>query len=258
MFAAILLCGLTIASCTKDPVPTPEPEPDPEPQPVTVTRLARETRKVNNGMMELATSSNYTWDNGILTCVYDTISMGVINQTYKHNLIYENGLLVKVDEENGKWNYSFTYEDGLMKTFLNLRQGDTTAWGDITSYTADGLMETCISYNVASQVTKKTRWTLTWENGDAIKAVEEILEPEELVETHTYTYTYDDKPNARTGYPLGYALFDGNGASVAYRLSKHNQIEEGYTYDYNENGYLTSVVKENDSTFYNYIEQTLR
>ena len=37
--------------------------------------------------------------------------------------------------------------------------------------------------------------------------------------------------------------FDGNGHTI--------------TLNYNDNGFLTSVVAENDSTFYNYIEQTL-
>jgi len=34
MFAAILLCGLTISSCKKDPQPTPDPEPEPTTQTV--------------------------------------------------------------------------------------------------------------------------------------------------------------------------------------------------------------------------------
>lgn len=29
MFAAILICGLTISSCKKDPQPTPDPDPEP-------------------------------------------------------------------------------------------------------------------------------------------------------------------------------------------------------------------------------------
>lgn len=31
MFAAILICGLAVSSCKKDPQPTPAPDPDPEP-----------------------------------------------------------------------------------------------------------------------------------------------------------------------------------------------------------------------------------
>jgi len=252
MFAAILFCGLTIASCTKDPEPTPEPEPQ------TVTRMASEIRRIKNGMVGMETNSYYTWENGVLTCVYDSVCLAYFTQTFKNNMTYENGLLVKVDEENDQWHYFYTYEDGLMTSFLNLSEGDTSAWGEITSHTADGLVEEYISYSVASSTTKKTRWTLTWENGDAVKVVEEVLAPEEVAGTHTYNYTYDDKPNVRTGNPLGYAIFDGSGTMVAQRLSKHNLINEDYTYNYNEKGYLTSIVKENDSTFYTYIEQTLR
>ena len=51
--------------------------------------------------------------------------------------------------------------------------------------------------------------------------------------------------------------FDGNGNKVARYQSKHNLINNDYTYNYDDNGFLTSIVAENDSTFYNYIEQTL-
>ena len=36
MFAAILICGLTVSSCKKDPQPTPTPDPEPEPTTQTV------------------------------------------------------------------------------------------------------------------------------------------------------------------------------------------------------------------------------
>ena len=45
MFAAILICGLTISSCKKDPAPTPAPDPEPQ----TVTRLASFNWKNNAG-----------------------------------------------------------------------------------------------------------------------------------------------------------------------------------------------------------------
>ena len=253
IFAA-LVAALALTACKKKNDSTPEPTPEPQ----TVTRVATEIHKVNMGMMGMVTSSNFTWENGVLTSVCDTINLGIMTQTYKNNMIYENGLLVRVDEENGQWNYFYTYEDGLMTSFINLSEGDTSAWGKITSHTADGLVEEYISYSVASSTTKKTRWTLTWENGDAVTVVEDILEPEDVAGTHTYNYTYDDKPNVRTGNPLGYAIFDGSGSMVARRQSKHNLIGEGYTCNYNDKGYLISYVMENDSTFYNYIEQTLR
>ena len=103
-----------------------------------------------------------------------------------------------------------------------------------------------------------SRWTITWADGDAIEVKEEVLEPEELVATRVYTNTYDNSPCAYTGIPLAWAIKDGDGHAVARFMSKHNQIEEGYTYNYDENGLLISIVAENDSTVYNYIEQTLR
>jgi len=252
MFAAILICGLTVSSCKKDPQPTPTPEPEPEPQ--TVTRVASMNIKKNAGTLAMETKTHYSWENGVLKAECDTIDMGFISQTYKSNMIYENGLLVRVDEEEGRWTYLYTYEDGLMKSFLHLSEGDSSAWGQITAYTADGLVEKFMSYDMG----RTTSWTLTWENGDAVTVVENILAPEEVAGTHTYNYTYDDKPCVFTGFPLGNTIFDGNGSMVAQRMSKHNLIREDYTCTYNEKGYLISYVKENESIFYNYIEQTLR
>ena len=79
----------------------------------------------------------------------------------------------------------------------------------------------------------------------------------DMAATHEVVYTYDDKANAYTGIPLAFAMPDGSGAQVARFLSKHNRIVDGYLYNYDENGLLTSVVAENDSTFFHYIEQTL-
>lgn len=256
MFAAILLCGLTIASCTKDPEPTPEPDPTPEPQ--TVTRIASEKMTVTSGMMVMKTGAYYTWDNGVLTSVSDTIDMGFFTQAYKSNMFYEDGLLVRMDEENGRWQNNYTYEDGLMMTFLHLSDGDTTSWGTINSYTDDGLVKEYVSYEVTQSIRKKTIWTITWENGDAVEVVENVVEPEDLAATYTYNYTYDDKPCIFTGNPLGNAIQDGSGQMVARRQSKHNQIEEGNIYNYNEEGYVTSIIMESDTAYYEYVKQTLR
>lgn len=141
-----------------------------------------------------------------------------------------------------------------MKTFLNALENDTTTWGEVTAYTEDGHVREYLDYNNY----RLSRWTITWADGDAIEVKEEILEPEELVTTRVVTYTYDNNPSVFTGIPLAWAIKDGDGIAVARFMSKHNQIEEGYTYNYDENGLLTSIVAENDSTFYNYIEQTLR
>lgn len=251
MFAALLICGLTISSCKKDPAPTPAPDPEPQ----TVTRLASFNWKNNAGAFATEACTHYIWENGVLKGECDTIDMGFFSQTYKNNMTYENGLLVRVEEEAGKWTYLYTYNDGLMKSFAHLSENDSTIWGEITAYTEDGLVEKFMSYN---DFGKKTSWTLTWENGDAVTVVEDILEPEDVAGTHIYQYAYDDKPCVYTGNPLGNAIFDGDGTRVARRQSKHNLMEDGYTCTYNEKGYLISYVKENDSIFYNYIEQTLR
>ena len=250
MFAAILLCGLTISSCKKNPEPTPEPEPE------TVTRLSTEKTVKVTTALTLNVSRTFTWENGILMQLFDTLIAMPLNiqQFYQNNMIYENGNLTGIDEENDYYQFGFTYEDGLLKTFVSAMDNDTSSWGEVTAYTEDGNVREYMDYNAY----RVSRWTITWADGDVIEEKEEVLEPEELVTTRVYTYTYDNHPNRYTGIPLAWAIKDGDGIAVARFMSKHNQIEDGYTYNYDENGLLISIVAENDSIFYNYIEQTLK
>lgn len=251
---AAFVAAMSFTSCHKDPTPTPTPDPTPTPAPETVTRLASEKTVKAVGTMTMNMDRYYTWENGIMTHQDDTIITPIIDPTiYHNNMVYENGNLTKIEEESGVWEYTFTYENGLLKNFLNILHNDTSAWGEVVAYTEDGYVREIMAHDNF----KTTRWSLIWANGDATEVKEEILEPEELVATHVYTYTYDDKPCIYTGTPLAFAMPDGNGDMVARRMSKHNQIQEGYVYNYDENGLLISIVSESDSTFYQYIEQTI-
>jgi hypothetical protein len=245
---AVFVAALAFTSCHKDPTPTPTPEPQ------NVTRMASSRTVKTTSAMTTDMYSTMNWENGILMNRTDSIVLPIMTTVYHNKCTYENDNLVKIEEESGKWQYTFTYEDGLLKTYLNVMDNDTSAWGEVTAYTEDGYVKEIMDYNNFST----TRWTLTWVDGDATEVTEEIIAPEDMVATHVYTYTYDDKTCAFTGTPLASTIFDGNGNTVARRISKHNQIEEGYNYEYDENGLLVSVVAENDSTFYQYIQQTLK
>ena len=253
LILAAFVAAMAFTSCHKDPIPTPDPEPDPEPQ--TVMRLALEKNVTVTGTMNLTLNMGrtYTWEDGILMHENDSIVSPVLSTVYNNTMVYENGNLVKIEEENGTWEYTFTYEDGLLKTYLNAMDNDTSAWGEVTAYTEDGLVKEIMAHNNFTT----TRWTLVWVNGDATEVTEEVLAPEDMVATRVHTYTYDNKPNAHTSFPLAWAIPDGNGNKVARYMSKHNLIEEGYLYEYDENDLLISAVAENDSTFYHYIEQTV-
>lgn len=245
LLLAAFVAALAFTSCKKDPVPTPEPQ--------TVIRLELEESVFSSGIMTMNTSIHYVWENGILMREIDSIVLPMMTMVYHNQMSYDNGNLMKIVEEDNKWQYSFTYEDGLLKTYLNVMEGDTMSWGKVTAYNADGNVEEIMSYDQF----KTTQWTLTWENGDAVKVVENILEPAELAATNVYTFTYDDKTSAYTGTPLATTIIDGNGTMVARHMSKHNMIEEGYTYEYNEKGMMISAVSEEESTFFHYIEQTI-
>ena len=252
MSAAILICGLAIVSCKKDPVPTPDPTPEPDPEPQTVMRLSLERNVKSNLLVE----TTFHWENGILMQVDQAASVPAynFNQIAQNKFVYENGDIVSIDELSDKWHYIYNYENGQLKTFLSTMENDTTSFGEVTAYTEDGYVkEIMVDFG-----SSKHRYTLTWVDGDATEVIRETLEPEEMAGTTVLNYTYDNNPNAYTAVPLAWAIIDGNGFKLANILSKHNKIADSFTYDYNEEGYLISCIKENDSTFYNYIEQTLR
>ena len=246
---AAFVAAMALTSCHKDPTPTPETEPQ------TVTRLAREENTASSATLTINSSANYIWlENGNLMRVCDTILMPMGAITTQERMVYEGGNIVKVEEESGKWSHHFTYENGLIVSFLNIHQGDSAIWGT-ASYNADGLVEEILCHALS----KTTKWHLTWVDGDATEVVEEIMEPAELAGTHVYYYTYDDKLCIYNGFPMAYSIFDGDGIRVATRQSKHNIIREGFTYYYStENGLLISTASESDTTSYHYIEQTLR
>lgn len=242
---AAFVAAMALTSCHKDPTPTPDPEPQ------NVKRLAREDITTSSAALTLNSSADYIWlENGNLKRVCDTIFMPMSAIITQEKMVYEGDNIVKIEEESGKWSHHFTYENGLIVSFLNIHQGDTAIWGT-ASYNTDGLVEEILCHAGA----KTTKWHLTWVDGDATQVVEEILAPEDMVGTHTYTYEYDDRPCVYTGFPMAYSIFDGDGVRVATRQSKHNRIREGYTYYYDlDNGLLISAAAENDSVSYHYID----
>ena len=185
--------------------------------------------------------------------VCDTISLPIAITTTHERMVYEGGNIVKVEEESGKWEHRFTYENGLLVKYLTINEGDSAIWGTV-SYNADNLAEEIMYHDG----TKTTKWNLTWVDGDATQVVQEMLEPENMAGTQIFIYEYDDKPCVYTGFPMAYSIFDGDGVRVATRQSKHNLIKGGYDYYYNQdNGLLISTASANDSTSYHYIEQTV-
>ena len=245
LILAAFVAAMALTSCHKDPTPTPDPEPQ------TVTRLAREVSTASSATLTIKTSADYIWqENGNLMRVCDTISMPMSAITTQEKMVYDGNDIVTVEEESGKWSHHFTYENGLIVSFLNIHQGDSAVWGTVT-YNADGFVEEILCHAGS----KTTKWSLTWEDGDAVQLIEDIIEPADLAGTYVYNYTYDDKPCVYTGFPMAYSIFDGDGIRVATRQSIHNIIREGYTYYYDtDNGLLISAAAENDSVSYHYID----
>ena len=248
LFLAACIAAMAFTGCKKDP----QPEPTPEPQ--TVSRLASMVHKsvVPSGL-ELSAVSRYTWENGKLVKVFDSLTSPFSSPVVTtQNLIYENGNHVRTEEESGVWTHYFTYEDGLLKSFCDIYANDTTIVGEVNGYNADGTVKE-VTYTTAST----NKFCFTWENDDVVKLENCTILPVEEADTTIHIVSYDGKPNAFTGVPLSTCLIGRDVAFVLNRLSKHNVFDASYTYNYDEKDRLISKVKENDSTFYYYIEQTI-
>lgn len=240
---AAFIAALAFTACHKDP------------EPQTVTRLASRDFHNSTSVLPLHGYSTYTWDNGNLVWTSDSIVTPVVAMVSYENYYYENGNLVKMEEASGEWEKYYSYENGRLKTFLEMQDGDSVTWGSITAYTEDGLIQEFLAENAFG---KKTQWNITWTNGDATEVTQQILAPADVANTVVTPYSYDNKPSVYTGFPVASVILEDNGHKVAQYLSKHNAINEGYTYNYNDKDLLVSVVAENDTTYYNYIEQTVQ
>lgn len=252
LLLAAFVAAMALTGCKKDPQPEPTPGPTPEPQ--TVSRLASIVHKnvMPNGM-ETRMVSNFSWENGNLLQEQDSVITPMLTVVTTQKYVYENGNLVRVEESTGKWTHYFTYENGLLKTFVDFYENDTLFCGEITAYNADGKVEEVI-YDLEST---KNKYHLTWVDGDATQLTKYVIFPAEQADTLTFTIAYDGKPSVFTGFPLGYMFGGSDAYFLVERHSVHNVLDESYTYNYDENNRLVSKVKENDSTFYQYIEQTI-
>lgn len=253
LFLAACIAAMALTGCKKDPQPDPTPAPTPEPQ--TVSRLASMVHKkvLPNGL-EMKTVSTYSWENFNLVQVHDSIINPFIAPIVTtQNLFYENGKHVRTEESNGVWQHYFTYEDGVLKSFIDIYDNDTLVSGEVTAYNPDGKVEEVIYNAMVRSVTRKYHYT--WEDGDVIQLVEYTIQPVEEADTVTYIFAYDDKPCAFEGTPLSLCLMGDDVAFIINRISKHNLFDARYTYSYDDKERLISRVLENDSTFYYYIEE---
>lgn len=252
LLLAACVAAMALTGCKKDPQPEPTPGPTPEPQ--TVSRLASIVHKnvMPNGM-ETRMVSNFSWENGNLLQEQDSVITPMLTVVTTQKYVYENGNLVRVEESTGKWTHYFTYENGLLKTFVDFYENDTLFCGEITAYNADGKVEEVI-YDLEST---KNKYHLTWVDGDATQLTKYVIFPAEQADTLTSTIAYDGKPSVFTGFPLAFMLGGSDAYFLVERHAAHNILEEGYIYNYDEKSRLVSKVKENDSTFYQYIEQTV-
>ena len=150
LILATFVAAMALTSCHKDPTPTPDPEPQ------TVTRLARDEGISSSSTLTMEASADYIWENGKLMRVCDTISLPIAITTTHERMVYEGGNIVKVEEESGKWEHRFTYENGLLVKYLTINEGDSAIWGTV-SYNADNLAEEIIYHDG----TKTTKWNLT-------------------------------------------------------------------------------------------------
>ena len=141
----------------------------------------------------------------------------------------------------------------MLKTFVDIYRNDTLYFGEVTAYNANGNLEEVI-YNTSPKMNK---YHLTWDNDNVTQLVNYIIQPAEEADTVTYNMAYDGKPSVNTGLPLSYILMGNDEGYFLERISKHNVFDASYTYNYDEKDRLISKVKENDSTFYYYIEQTM-
>ena len=87
---------------------------------------------------------HYSSENGNLIQEQDSVITPMLTVVTRQNLVYENGNIVRTEEVSEKWTHYFTYEEGLLKTSVDINNNDTLFSEEITSYNADGKVEEVI------------------------------------------------------------------------------------------------------------------
>ncbi len=247
MKKSILLAGvvlaviLTLSSCKKSNQ---------------VVRLSGfETELSSNGTLLSRMAQEIVWYRGEMRNLLDTVTSYVGNPsgttiTTIEDLIYEGHNVTTCFDRAGKWKIFYTYENDRLQSFVDYQQGDTLYYGNIIGYDANG--------NVAEYVlhsgNRTYKYQYTWENGDAVKMIQYTLSPAEAIDTAVYTFAYDNKPSCYTGFPLAKSVEDGY--KVALYQSKHNLVDDAYTYEYDGDKLITKTKKDGSLvTRFSYILQ---
>jgi len=236
MKKSILLAGvvvamiLTMTSCKKNNQ---------------VVRLSSfETELSSNGTVLSRMAQEIVWYRGEMRNLLDTVTSYVGNPsgttiTTIEDLIYDGHNVATCFDREGKWKTFYTYENNRLQSFVNYQQGDTMYYGSITSYDANGNVAEYV-LNMGNRVYK---YQYTWENGDAVKMIENIQSTAEAIDTTiVYTFAYDNKPSCYTGFPLAKSVEDGY--KVALYQSEHNLIDDAYTYEYDGDKLIKKTKKD--------------
>jgi hypothetical protein len=206
--SALVMIGLFVASCSKNPIVPPVVDPQPPPPAAgRISRIEYETNHVD---------ATYNADGRINTITNKDLG-GTILQTY--TFVYANGKLSEV-QFGGKWKYIYngdlvsqvqTYNDaGVLKyqsvfTYNIDKKITERLESRIVGGTAYGQLRTLYEYNAEGNMSKKTIYQ--WVNADWYKA-EELQYPE-----------YDTHPNTAEH-------FENNPYLPAGTFSKNNPTKE--------------------------------
>ena len=237
---ALLL--VTIVSCKKE-------EKKPTPSDPAKVFLAKEYYIINN---DTTATTTYEWDNNHLKRVSKVEDPDInIHIESVETLNYDNGLLkennIQLTDGLVTVNiiHSFIYENDRISKYIVTNYSDTTAVFDSFEFDSDGSI-TKMRYKYY-EFKYEEEYLLTWENGDVVTITEG---------NHTYNYTYDDKPNIYTGFPLWKFGKD----QLPLYSSKHNLINtDDYDYTYIGDKMVSKVRKSDGAeTHYVYTDGTGR
>lgn len=237
---ALLL--VTIVSCKKE-------EKKPTPSDPAKVFLAEEYYIINN---DTTATTTYEWDNNRLKRVSKVEDPDInIHIESVETLNYDNGLLkennIQLTDGLVTINiiHSFIYENDRISKYIVTNYSDTTAVFDSFEFDSNGNI-TKMRYKYY-EFKDEEEYLLTWGNGNVVTITEG---------NHTYNYTYDDKPNIYTGFPLWKFGKD----QFPLYSSKHNIINtDVYEYTYIGDKMVSKVRKSDGAeTRYVYTDGTGR
>lgn len=188
-------------------------------------RMTKHKVVITSPIRNMVIDDDYKWVDGKLKSVHTDMNGTAIDEVYT----YDGDNLIETNYDKGTSMWYYTYDSqNRLKTYCNIREGDTIETGEIISWTDDGHVKEYKQHFTDDGMER--RHIAEWENGDLVKCTTYTY-PD--LDTTVSEYEYDQYINVYQGFPLATGI--SSPWNLANTSSRHNVITDSEAMKYSNN-----------------------